>query len=83
MTWQEQFAEAVTEWRAALDAFNHAEPDYVDYHILRLYTAEQKLALILKQAKAAWRDLAGLPRAPRLTRTATPPALPSGPDPSA
>lgn len=83
MTWQEQFAEAVTEWRAALDAFNHAEPDYVDYHILRLYTAEQKLALILKQAKAAWRDLAGRPAAPRLARMNPPPALPPGPDQSA
>lgn len=53
LTWQQQFQEALVEWRAAQEAFNQADPDYLDYHILRLYAAEKKLAVILKQAKAA------------------------------
>ena len=51
MTWEEEFTAALGEWRAALDGFNYAEPEFVDYQVLRLYAAEQKLRLIIRQAR--------------------------------
>lgn len=53
MDWQAQFQQAMDDWRAALDGFNNADEEYIDYQILRLYAAETKLALVLRQAKTA------------------------------
>jgi hypothetical protein len=52
-SWEDQFEEALAEWRTALDGFNYADGDYVDYQVLSLYAAEQKLAVILRQARKA------------------------------
>jgi hypothetical protein len=53
MDWPAQFQQAIDDWRAALDGFNNADGDSIDYQILRLYAAETKLALVLRQAKHA------------------------------
>jgi hypothetical protein len=67
MTWHQELRAALAEWQAAQDAFNAAEPAFVDYQILRLDAAEEKLRVILRQAQQA------------PARAAAPPA-PSAPD---
>jgi hypothetical protein len=52
-SWEEQFRQALAEWRTALDGFNYADADFIDYQVLRLYAAEQKLAVILRQVRKA------------------------------
>jgi hypothetical protein len=69
--WESLFEQALAEWRTALDGFNYADGEFIDYQILKLYAAEQKLALILRQLKsgrglARARQLAG-GRLPALT----------------
>lgn len=46
---------AEQEWRLAEWKFDHAlGDDYVDYAIYNLEAAEQKLSMLLKQAKWQW-----------------------------
>lgn len=54
MNWKQSFDRALDEWRAAEEAFQQADPDFCDYHIYRLQAAEEKLGLIIRQAKSAY-----------------------------
>ncbi len=48
-----QFLEALADWRAAIDAFNGADAECLDYAIYRLQAAEVKLGWALHQARKA------------------------------
>jgi hypothetical protein len=74
--WEEQYRAALDEWQRALDAFNAADGDFVDYSVLRLYAAEQRLAVVLRQLRQAhWNTHKGTPagRPPH----AVPPGFPA------
>jgi hypothetical protein len=51
MTLWDQYQEALSEWQAATAAFDEADAEFIDYQILRLAAAEEKLAILLRQAK--------------------------------
>lgn len=53
MTWHEALREAVTERNLAEHAFMQSDPDFCDYHIYRLHAAEEKVRMIIRQARAA------------------------------
>ncbi|WP_028962793.1 hypothetical protein [Sulfobacillus thermosulfidooxidans] len=53
MTWKEALQEAVEERDLAEHAFIHASTEYCDYHIYRLQAAEEKVRLVIRQARAA------------------------------
>lgn len=59
------FQEAIREWQAAEAAFNQSDREYLDYHVYRLQAAEEKLSLILRQAKSSQGlEILRLPRGP-------------------
>lgn len=69
MTLLDQYQEALTEWQDAAQAFNLADGEFIDYQIMRLNAAEQKLAILLRQVRKAYAHDptvvgAGLPPAP-------------------
>ncbi len=51
--YQEALRQAVSEWEQAELAFLQADPEYCDYYVYRLHAAEEKVGLIVRQAKAA------------------------------
>ncbi|AUW93229.1 MAG: hypothetical protein C7B44_09235 [Sulfobacillus thermosulfidooxidans] len=53
MTWQEALQEAVIERNLAEHAFMQSDPDFCDYHIYQLHAAEEKVRLIIRQAREA------------------------------
>lgn len=58
-----EFRQAVKEWQEALHQFHQAEEETLDYSVYQLQAAEEKMAMILRQARAA-RSLESL-RPPR------------------
>lgn len=63
--WREALDQALQELAAAEEAFLWADADFCDYHIFRMQAAEEKVALILRQARLAH----GLDNTPRLGGT--------------
>lgn len=61
-----EFRQAVKEWQEALRQFHQAEEETLDYSVYRLQAAEEKMAMILRQARAA-RGLQSLRAAHRLS----------------
>ncbi len=70
MTWKEALQEAVEERNLAEHAFAHAAAEYCDFHIYRLQAAEEKVRMIIRQARTAM----GYPSIP-LKATATLPQI--------
>lgn len=50
---QEALRQAVIEWQQAEIAFLQSDPEYCDYYVYRLHAAEEKVGLIVRQAKGA------------------------------
>ena len=48
-----EFRQAVKEWQEALRQFHQAEEETLDYSVYQLQAAEEKMAMILRQARAA------------------------------
>ncbi|HBQ94103.1 MAG: hypothetical protein M1294_10000 [Firmicutes bacterium] len=51
--WKEALEEAVRERNLAEQAFVHASIEYCDFHIYRLQAAEEKVRMILREARSA------------------------------
>lgn len=52
--WREALDQALGELNQAEHAFEWADPDYCDYYIFRIQAAQEKVALILRQARVAY-----------------------------
>ncbi len=52
-TWQDALKNAVWERNMAEHAFLQSDPDSCDYHIYQLHAAEEKVRMVLLQAKKA------------------------------
>lgn len=52
--WGDALKAAINERRQAEEAFQWADAEYLDYHVYRLLAAEEKISLILRQARAAY-----------------------------
>jgi len=69
LTLLDEYQEALSEWQDAAQAFNLADSEFIDYQIMRLNAAEQKLAILLRQVRQAYGHepaafAAGLPPTP-------------------
>ena len=51
--WKEALEEAVKERNLAEQAFVHASTEYCDFHIYRLQAAEEKVRMVLREARTA------------------------------
>ncbi len=51
--YREALRQAVLEWQQAETAFLQCDPEYCDYFVYRLHAAEEKVGLIIRQAKGA------------------------------
>ncbi len=51
--YREALRQAVLEWQQAEIAFLQADPEYCDYYVYRLHAAEEKVGLVIRQAKGA------------------------------
>jgi hypothetical protein len=54
MEFKEALRQAIREWENAEAAFLQSDPEYCDYHIYQLHAAEEKVRLIIRQARAAF-----------------------------
>ncbi|MHB1611901.1 MAG: hypothetical protein ACYCOU_19305 [Sulfobacillus sp.] len=54
MDFNESLRQALKEWHNAESAFLQSDPEYCDYHIYQLHAAEEKVRLVLRQARAVW-----------------------------
>ncbi|MCY0898747.1 MAG: hypothetical protein OWU33_07365 [Firmicutes bacterium] len=52
--WRQILDQALAELAEAEHAFEWADPDYSDYHAYRIQAAQEKVALILRQARQAY-----------------------------
>ncbi|MCY0879153.1 MAG: hypothetical protein OWU84_09465 [Firmicutes bacterium] len=52
--WRQVLNQALAELAEAEHAFEWADPDYSDYHAYRIQAAQEKVALILRQARQAY-----------------------------
>ncbi|MCL5116875.1 MAG: hypothetical protein M1272_06975 [Firmicutes bacterium] len=69
--WREALDQALAELDQAEHAFQWADPDYCDYHIFRIQAAQEKVGLILRQARIAY----GMASAPMLDPAQEPNAI--------
>lgn len=54
MSDQASYQAALNEWREAWEDFRWAEAPFIDYHVLKLRAAEEKLSLILRVMREDW-----------------------------
>lgn len=51
MNWTEELEKALEEFRLAEESFHYAEPEFCDLHIYRMQAAEERINMIIRQAK--------------------------------
>lgn len=54
MNWHNTLQSALDELHSAEAGFMHADPEFCDYHIYLIQAAEEKVRLIIRQAREAY-----------------------------